>query len=744
MPKRSLTDLVLDTIDTISARKNRPNLVRIFRHLHRLYDLSFQTCESLLQTLLKEGKVIRVTYKGNISYRNALKWKKYSYYMKKNMGSELPGSLLTNAISELVVQEPDYLSMGVPCDILEQHLLSMQNDNINKEAIHKLLQRELKLESLLQLDNGNYFLGPKPVESNLYDNSDLDIKFESVKEVKVSKLTSPESCEKIISYREISDCYTSVKVWAQENNRQLEVDESPNVDRNVLEASSLNENKPQGASDSESEHIPASHESLPLKIEKSESSSINLNGIIKKLASHKLTELKPVSEENRQEIFCSNRASYASSHNRDSSKVSANEAAENAGMSRKDTPVTVETDVKLDNDLEPEGEVTNVETIEDYEVHTVQDVNKIIGVDSKELSETDGSPSPALFTHNKSSNKLKTLTPIIKSPSSVKAKVEDDEEEEEKDMKIVTPILERVRRKKKTKYDASDYYFPSLKRKTRDSSDTDRKEEKRKKKKKKKETRVKEPPASVTKRRVMFPGNTSMCCECNCYVSKVRLDPMIFCSTCSNQGHQSCAFKFMSGKNWFCVDCRQDVETCQICKKNAHEKERGELYACSCCSSLYHHGCHNPSIKLPFSTSWHCFSCPPVAAAVNRHEEEGSGEELSDGDECLSMETELERKKDSEPMNCRTDLNQAAYFKEEPPDPTNWSSKDVYNYFRKYFDEDIARAILEQDIDGYSLKLLGRADVLKLDFKLGICLKILLHIKRLQLHSNNLVDIWNN
>lgn len=234
MPKRSLCDLVLDTIDIISARKNRPNLVRIYRHLHRLYDLSLSTCESLLQSLLKEGRVIRVTYKGNISYRNALKWKKYSYYMKKTMGSELPGTILTKAISELVVQEPDYLNMGVPCKILEEHLLSMKDYNISKETIHNLLQRELKHESLLQLDNGNYFLGPKPPDTPLFEGEEVDLKFDKVKKVKTYKQIKrlndkaienmnsnfilqnnnvPESCKELSDLEELnhSDITTDIK-----------------------------------------------------------------------------------------------------------------------------------------------------------------------------------------------------------------------------------------------------------------------------------------------------------------------------------------------------------------------------------------------------------------------------------------------------------------------------------------------------------------------------------------------------
>lgn len=272
MPKKSLSDLVLDTIDIISARKNRPNLIRIFRHLNRLYDLSLSTCEQLIQKLVTEEKVICVTYKGNISYRNALKWKKYPFYLKKNMGTELPGSLLTNAISELVVEEPDYLNSGVPYNVLEQHLLSMKEVNINKDAIKKLLRRELKLKSLRQYDNGNYFFRSSSddetsgksavIESNTSEQRlsfEQDKKYYNVINIEDVPFQSDSmrECSLEINRNEVNNTTFHTISKSQNCLNEVSCDFSSQSEQNVSSSESLNYFDALEISDSASQHSPS-------------------------------------------------------------------------------------------------------------------------------------------------------------------------------------------------------------------------------------------------------------------------------------------------------------------------------------------------------------------------------------------------------------------------------------------------------------------------------------------------------
>uniref|UniRef100_A0ABK0LDC3 Sterile alpha motif domain containing 13 n=1 Tax=Rattus norvegicus TaxID=10116 RepID=A0ABK0LDC3_RAT len=71
---------------------------------------------------------------------------------------------------------------------------------------------------------------------------------------------------------------------------------------------------------------------------------------------------------------------------------------------------------------------------------------------------------------------------------------------------------------------------------------------------------------------------------------------------------------------------------------------------------------------------------------------------------------------------------------ERPPDPADWAVMDVVNYFRTAGFEEQAGAFQEQEIDGKSLLLMTRNDVLTgLQLKLGPALKIYeYHVKPLQ------------
>ncbi|KAK5907194.1 sterile alpha motif domain-containing protein 13 [Pseudochaenichthys georgianus] len=68
------------------------------------------------------------------------------------------------------------------------------------------------------------------------------------------------------------------------------------------------------------------------------------------------------------------------------------------------------------------------------------------------------------------------------------------------------------------------------------------------------------------------------------------------------------------------------------------------------------------------------------------------------------------------------------------PDPANWGVADVVNYFKATGFEEQATAFQDQEIDGKSLLLMTRNDVLTgLSIKLGPALKIYeYHVKQLQ------------
>ncbi|KAJ8390765.1 hypothetical protein AAFF_G00101450 [Aldrovandia affinis] len=66
-------DWILETIDSLRSRKARPDLERICRMVRRRHGSDPDRTRSELEKLIQEQTVLKVSYKGSISYRNAAK-----------------------------------------------------------------------------------------------------------------------------------------------------------------------------------------------------------------------------------------------------------------------------------------------------------------------------------------------------------------------------------------------------------------------------------------------------------------------------------------------------------------------------------------------------------------------------------------------------------------------------------------------------------------------------------------------
>ncbi|XP_036408103.1 atherin-like [Megalops cyprinoides] len=66
-------DWILETIDSLRSRKARPDLERICRMVRRRHGSDPERTRSELERLIQEQTVLKVSYKGSISYRNAAK-----------------------------------------------------------------------------------------------------------------------------------------------------------------------------------------------------------------------------------------------------------------------------------------------------------------------------------------------------------------------------------------------------------------------------------------------------------------------------------------------------------------------------------------------------------------------------------------------------------------------------------------------------------------------------------------------
>ncbi|XP_014672657.1 PREDICTED: atherin-like [Priapulus caudatus] len=181
---------------------------------------------------------------------------------------------------------------------------------------------------------------------------------------------------------------------------------------------------------------------------------------------------------------------------------------------------------------------------------------------------------------------------------------------------------------------------------------------------------------------------------------------------------------------------------------------------CDACDKGYHMKCHTPKVAKKPTGKWVCFKCEhdgvrdPADNGTSEAETASQDSSLGgvdglDGASCLP--TPCDSPVNGEPMNMyataiKTDemLNKVGEChpgSDEIPDASDWAIEEVVNYFIDVGFLDQAAAFREQEIDGKSLLLMKRSDVLTgLNLKLGPALKIYSHVRRLQIRENSPSD----
>ena len=165
---------ILEAIDQLRRRKARPDRKRICNYVCRRHCVSPVEVIVDLERLVDEQTVIKVEYKGNISYRNAAKWAKLSVHksrveVEQNQNSK-EGRLksetermtfrLRGAVSALIVKERNFLLHGVPPRELEQYLQAKDAEFFARVSFPTLVDRELASGNIVKLKNGNYSFRP--------------------------------------------------------------------------------------------------------------------------------------------------------------------------------------------------------------------------------------------------------------------------------------------------------------------------------------------------------------------------------------------------------------------------------------------------------------------------------------------------------------------------------------------------------------------------------------------------------
>eukprot|EP00918_Siedleckia_nematoides_P015913 GHVU01034352.1.p1 GENE.GHVU01034352.1~~GHVU01034352.1.p1 ORF type:complete len:231 (-),score=17.94 GHVU01034352.1:1063-1755(-) len=195
---------------------------------------------------------------------------------------------------------------------------------------------------------------------------------------------------------------------------------------------------------------------------------------------------------------------------------------------------------------------------------------------------------------------------------------------------------------------------------------------------------------------------------------------------------------------WQCNECK----TCYICEDSG---DPDAMLFCDACDKGYHMTCHNPPVHDKPQGKWLCTWCIAELGEADIERDtspfqagsiaNGSRNSDNGGASCLPTPSDS-------PVNFHDENSASAILDDSViyplpklantlpvivPDASDWSIEDVVTYFKDVGFITQAEVFREQEIDGKSLLLMKRSDVLMgLSLKLGPALKIFMHIQRLQ------------
>ncbi|XP_025110824.1 histone acetyltransferase KAT6A-like [Pomacea canaliculata] len=254
--------------------------------------------------------------------------------------------------------------------------------------------------------------------------------------------------------------------------------------------------------------------------------------------------------------------------------------------------------------------------------------------------------------------------------------------------------------------------------------------------------------------------------------TKGVFEALLVCKDCTAKAHPSCmdysdelSMRARKGP-WQCIDCK----TCYICQ-DAGDPDL--MLFCDGCDKGFHMNCHNPQVMEKPSGKWVCLECTEdgvVAEELERKEQERGMELVEEREQEIEHEAAsppsdlppfpaqglVKHKSGSglppTPAESPTEEAGARFERADQgpsrrklskvprligntyPDASDWSIDDVVHFFTSAGFSEQALAFRDQEIDGKSLLLMKRSDVLTgLSIKLGPALKIHRHVQRLQM-----------
>ncbi|XP_023314880.1 uncharacterized protein LOC111693696 [Trichogramma pretiosum] len=152
---------LLASIDLIRQRKARPNQSNLINYMLKNYKIDREETLITIKKMIELEHVVEVIYKGSISYRNASNWKRLPLYMNRPEAfrkDKINSETISDAFSQLILQEPDYLNTGIPAPRLIDHLLNGHSNPTTQRMVEDFLKKEVSQGKFEKLLNGNYLL----------------------------------------------------------------------------------------------------------------------------------------------------------------------------------------------------------------------------------------------------------------------------------------------------------------------------------------------------------------------------------------------------------------------------------------------------------------------------------------------------------------------------------------------------------------------------------------------------------
>lgn len=223
-------------------------------------------------------------------------------------------------------------------------------------------------------------------------------------------------------------------------------------------------------------------------------------------------------------------------------------------------------------------------------------------------------------------------------------------------------------------------------------------------------------------------------------------EELLVCKDCNAKAHPSCMdySDLLASRArmypWQCIDCK----TCCICLDAC---DPDNMLFCDACDKGYHMDCHKPKVKDKPSGKWVCSECSEQG--INDADLDENLEKKETESPIMSGNTNCDYPTPCESPVTDSDPGVRSFFKNETttkglstfpkiengiyPDASKWSTEDVVQFFTSIGFKDQSEAFRDQEIDGQSLLLMKRSDVLTgLYIRLGPALKLYQHVLKLQ------------